>query len=247
MKIIWIALLIVALSACKPKPIDPPPAPPETVRIIVNPTFASNALMLDSIYQGPNGIRIKVSDIKFYTTLLGHQNNQLAEVAYFDFREKGNVLLDKAADYTKFPSLSMVLGVDTSLNHDDPSAFPNDSPLNIVNAGSMHWGWNTGYIFISVEGKADTLNDGIDNFDLSFSYHIGTDLYQQPISFNNFSWVKTGEHQHTLSLELDMQSFFFNPLQPIDIPNEPFTHSGAGLGALTQKVTENFKNALQLP
>jgi hypothetical protein len=247
MKIIWIALFVVALSACKPKPIDPPPAPAETVRILVNPTFASNALKLDSIYQGPNGIRIKVSDIKFFTTLLGHQNNQLAEVAYFDFREKGNVLLDKAADYTKFPSLSMVLGVDTSLNHDDPSAFPNDSPLNIVNAGSMHWGWNTGYIFISVEGKADTLNDGIDNFDLSFSYHIGTDLYQQPISFNNFSWVKTGEHQHTLSLELDMQSFFFNPLQPIDIPNEPFTHSGAGLGALTQKVTENFKNALHLP
>jgi len=247
MKAIWIALFFVTLFACKPKPLDPLPTPAETVRILVNPTFGLNALNLDSIYQGPNGIRIKVSDIKFFTTLLGHQNNQLTEVAFFDFREKGNVMLDQTADFNKFPSLSMVLGVDASLNHDDPSAFPNDSPLNIVNSGSMHWGWNTGYIFISVEGKADTLNDGNDNFDLSFSYHIGTDLYQQPLSFNNLTWVKTGDHQHSLLFKLDMESFFFNPLQPIDIPNESFTHSGAGLAALTQKITDNFKNALQLP
>ena len=24
----------------------------------------------------------------------------------------------------------------------------------------MHWGWNTGYIFISIEGKVDTLSSG---------------------------------------------------------------------------------------
>jgi len=211
----------------------------------VNPSFGASPLMLDSIYQGPNGIRIKVSDIKFFTTLMSNQNNTFAEVAYFDFREKGALLIEQTLDYSKFPSLDFVLGVDTSFNHDDPSAFPNNSPLNIMNAGSMHWGWNTGYIFISVEGKADTLADGIDNFDLSYSYHIGTDLYQQAMSFSNLTWVKTAAHQHTLAFNLDMEWFFFNPTQPIDIPNEPFTHSGAGLSALTQKVALNFKNALQ--
>lgn len=245
MKVIWIALLFITLLACKPKPVDPPPAPAETVRILVNPMFGLNPLMLDSIYQGPNGIQIKVSDIKFYTTLLSNQNNTFAEVGYFDFREKGNVMIEQSTDYAKFSTLSFILGVDTSLNHNDPSAFPNNSPLNIMNAGSMHWGWNTGYIFISVEGKADTLVDGVDNFDLSFSYHIGTDLYQQAMSFSNLNWVKTAAHQHTLTFNLDMESFFFNPSQPINIPSEPFTHSGAGLGALTQKVAFNFKNALQ--
>jgi hypothetical protein len=176
---------------------------------------------------------------------MSNQNNTFAEVAYFDFREKGTLLIEQTLDYTKFSSIDFVLGVDTSFNHDDPSAFPNNSPLNIMNAGSMHWGWNTGYIFISVEGKADTLADGIDNFDLSYSYHIGTDLYQQAMSFSNVNWVKTAAHQHTLVFNLDMESFFFNPSQPIDIPSEPFTHSGAGLGALTQKVALNFKNALQ--
>jgi hypothetical protein len=233
------------LFACKPDNVTPPPAPAETARVLVNPSFGASPLMLDSIYQGPNGIRIKVSDIKFFTTLMSNQNNTFAEVAYFDFREKGALLIEQTLDYSKFPSLDFVLGVDTSFNHDDPSAFPNNSPLNIMNAGSMHWGWNTGYIFISVEGKADTLADGIDNFDLSYSYHIGTDLYQQDMSFSNLTWVKTAAHQHTLAFNLDMESFFFNPTQPIDIPSEPFTHSGAGLSALTQKVALNFKNALQ--
>jgi hypothetical protein len=233
------------LFSCKPDEVTPPPAPAETARITVNPSFGALPLMLDSIYQGPNGIRIKVSDIKFFTTLMSNQNNTFAEVAYFDYREKGTLLIEQTLDYSKFPSLDFVLGVDTSFNHDDPSAFPNNSPLNIMNAGSMHWGWNTGYIFISVEGKADTLADGIDNFDLSYSYHIGTDLYQQAMNFSNLTWVKTAAHQHTLAFNLDMESFFFNPSQPIDISNEPFTHSGAGLSALTQKVALNFKNALQ--
>ena len=238
-------IIFGVLFACKPDDVIPPPAPAETARIVVNPSFGNLPLELDSVYQGPNGIQIKVSDIKFYTTFLSNQNNTFTEVAYFDFREKGNMLIEQVADYTKFSSLSYILGVDSSLNHDDPSAFPNNSPLNIMNAGSMHWGWNTGYIFISVEGKADTLADGVDNFDLSFSYHIGTDLYQQAMNFSNLNWVKTAAHQHTLAFNLDMESFFFNPTQPINIPSEPFTHSGAGLGALTQKVALNFKNALQ--
>ena len=242
----FLIFLLFLIFGCKPDPVNPPTPTPETARILINPKYGPLPLYLDSIFNGPNGIRIKVSDIKFFTTLVSNQNNNFAEVAYFDFREKGNLLIEQTTDYTKYNSLSFILGVDTSLNHDDPSAFPNSSPLNIVNAGSMHWGWNTGYIFISVEGKADTLADGIDNFDLSFSYHIGTDLYQQPLTFNNASWLKTADHQHTLSFVLDMESFFFNPSQPIDIPNEPFTHSGAGLGVLTQKVATNFKNALQL-
>ncbi len=233
------------LFSCRPDEVTPPPPISQTARIVVNPIFGSSPLFLDSIYHGPNGIQIKVTDIKFYTTLLSNQNNTFSQVGYFDFREKGNLMIEETIDYSKFSSLSFTLGVDTSLNHDDPSAFPNNSPLNIINAGSMHWGWNTGYIFISVEGKADTLADGLENFDLSFSYHVGTDLYQQDMSFSNLNWVKTTAQQYTLAFTLDMESFFFNPTQPIDIPSESFTHSGAGLGTLTQKVTTNFKNALQ--
>lgn len=239
-------ILIGTLWGCKPKPVTPPVTPEETLKITVTPTFGAVPLMLDSVYQGPNNIRIKISDIKFFTTLLSYQNNILSQVAYFDFREKGNVLLDQTADYTKFPSLAFVLGVDSSLNHNDPSAFPNDNPLNIVNAGTMHWSWNTGYIFISVEGKADTLDDGVDNFNHSLSYHIGTDALQQAMNFSNVPWIKTAAHQHTLALKLDLEYFFFNPIQPIHVPTEPFTHSGAGFEALTQRVAQNFKNALQV-
>ena len=81
-------IIAALLFSCKPDDVTPPPTPVETARIVVNPSFGSLPLMLDSIYQGPNGIQIKVYDIKFYTTLLSNQNNTFAEVGYFDFREK---------------------------------------------------------------------------------------------------------------------------------------------------------------
>ena len=56
--------------------------------------------------------------------------------------------------------------------------------LNIENAGLMHWSWNTGYIFVNIEGKVDTLSSGI--FNHNFSFHIGTDAFLQ-----NFSIFKS--------------------------------------------------------
>ncbi|MFN5735267.1 MAG: MbnP family protein [Flavobacteriales bacterium] len=244
MKHFFILLSLFAFASCKKEKITPPPVLEETIELKVFPVFGGSTLYLDSIYTGPNGERIKVTDIAFYLTKLQSNGLPLSEVAYFDYRNIGNALLSLTKKHTDFPSLSGVIGVDTSLNHDDPSAFPNESPLNIANAGPMHWGWNTGYIFISIEGKADTLVDGTDNLDVSFSYHIGTDAMLQPFSFPQINWVQTGEKKYAFHLNFDLFTFFFNPLQPVTIATEPFTHSGAGSQALTQKIAENFKEAL---
>lgn len=236
-------LFLSFLVSCKKDPC-PTPTPAEVSKITINPTYLGSSLYLDSVYTAPNGFKLKITDIKFFVTSLGNQATPLSEAALFDFRETGNLLLSAEKLHTSFPSLSGFLGVDPQLNHDDPSAFPNSNPLNISNSGPMHWGWNTGYIFINVEGKADTLVDGVNNLDLSFSYHVGTDAFIENLTFNNINWVKTAEHEHTFALNLDLHQFLFNPLQPIQINTEYFTHSGSGFQALTQKVLDNFKLAL---
>lgn len=242
--ILFFALSLVACDKDKvPNPIDPV----MESNIVVNPVYNGQPLFLDSIYTAPNGYKIKVTDILFYVTKLGYQNNVFSEAGLYDFREKGNVLLSVNKDHTLFPSLQGVLGVDTAYNHQDPSAFPNGSPLNISNAGTMHWGWNPGYIFINIEGKADTLIDGVDQLDLSFSYHVGTDAFLQNLNFQNIVWQSTGGNQHSFLLNLDLYQFFFNPTQPISINTEYFTHSGAGYQVLTQKAASNFLMALTPP
>jgi hypothetical protein len=235
---------LLLLASCKREKITPPPIIEESIEMKVFPVFNGNTLFLDSVYTGPNGERLKVTDVSFYLTNIQSNGLPLADVGFFDYRNAGNSFLTAKKKYTDFLSLEGIIGVDTSLNHDDPSAFPNESPLNISNAGPMHWGWNTGYIFISIEGKADTLVDGTDNLDVSFSYHIGTDAMLQPFAFPQINWLQTGEKKHACHLTLDLFTFFFNPLQPVDIASEPFTHSGAGSQALTLKIAQNFKEAL---
>ena len=223
---------------------------PETkidyLEIDMLPFYGSNGndlLELDSVYNTPEGYRVKFTDIKCYFTFLSNGSTLLSQAAYFDFREKGNQLLRVEGDYSKFSSIQGIIGVDSSLNHDDPSAFPNDSPLNISNAGQMHWGWNTGYIFFNIEGKADTITDGVDNLNHSFSFHIGTDNYDQPFNFSNLTWVDLGNNTHRLQWKLNMFSFL-HTINPVDLKTEFLTHTGAGQQTLTEKITSNFGQSI---
>ena len=213
--------------------------------LTVQPTFGTENLFLDSVYTTVEGYDFKILDFKFYMTDVKNNSNSLAEAILYDFRESGKTALRTIGDPTKFTSLQGSIGVIESLNHDDPSAFPNESPLNISNAGPMHWGWNTGYIFIVIEGKADTLNDGIALFDHSFTYHIGTDTYLENFSFSNLSWVKNSTYEYELPLKFEFDNFLQNNGQNIDLKTEYLTHTASGQEAITQKAKLNFKQALK--
>jgi hypothetical protein len=213
--------------------------------LTVQPTFGTENLFLDSVYTTVEGYDFKILDFKFYMTDVKNNSNSLAEAILYDFRENGKTALRTIGDPTKFTSLQGSIGVIESLNHDDPSAFPNESPLNISNAGPMHWGWNTGYIFIVIEGKADTLNDGVALFDHNFSYHIGTDSHLENFSFSNLSWVKNSTYEYELPLKFEFDKFFQNNGQNIDLKTEFLTHTASGQEAITQKAKLNFKQALK--
>ena len=221
-------------------------APDKYLSIHIQPIFGNSNFYLDSIYETQEGYKVKFLDIKFYLSAIRNGNDTLAKVALFDFRSTGNFLLKQVADASKFSSIQGNIGVIQSLNHQDPSAFPNDSPLNISNAGAMHWSWNTGYIFVVIEGKADTIPDGTTNPNHNFSFHVGSDSYLQSLNFSNVSWQSISETEKRLSLNLDVLSFLQNPGQAIDLKKEFLTHSGAGSEVLTLKVAENFKQALKI-
>jgi hypothetical protein len=201
---------------------------------------------MDSVYTTAEGYKVKFTELTCYFTLLKNGTNQLIEAALFNYRETGSLLTSRAANHLNFSNLSGNVGVDSSLNHLDPSAFPNDSPLNISNAGPMHWGWNPGYIFMNIEGKVDTIIDATNNLDLSFSFHVGTDNYLQSFNFENVQWQDKGNKVWELPLKLDLAYFLTNQTSSINLKNEFLTHTGAGQETLTQKVIQNFKNALTL-
>ncbi len=77
----------------------------------------------------------------------------------------GNV---PAGDYT---GVSFVVGVDSTTTKGDPLALTGD--LNPAN--SMYWAWNTGHIFLKLEGTVTSTSPN-----KPFTCHIGG--YRQPLS-----------------------------------------------------------------
>jgi hypothetical protein len=242
MRTIFFSLLVLVIAtACGD---DNPEAPKAQLQIDLQPVFGGQNFFMDSIYTTQEGYKVKFSELKCYFTLFGNGSNALHQAALLDYRETGSLLFKKEGDYAKFLNLNAVLGVDSSLNHLDPSAFPNESPLNISNAGPMHWGWSTGYIFMNIEGKVDTLIDATTNPDLSFSFHVGTDSYLQNLQFNNINWADIGNNTRQFKLKLDLLAFLGQGASSINLSSEYLTHTAAGQEALTQKVNSNFKNAI---
>jgi len=242
----FLVVILPFLWSCEPD--DPKPVDPvaETVKVTINPTYGNQAFYMDSVYTTAEGYKVKFTELTCYFTLLKNGTNQLIEAALFNCRETGSLLTSRAGNHLNFSNLTGNIGVDSSLNHLDPSAFPNDSPLNISNAGQMHWGWNPGYIFLNVEGKVDTIIDATNNLDLSFSFHVGTDNYLQSFNFENVQWQDKGNKVWELPLKLDLAYFLTNQTSSINLKEEYLTHTGAGQETLTQKVIQNFKNALTL-
>lgn len=54
---------------------------------------------------------------------------------------------------TSVEAVSFYIGVDTPINHADPSLQPSGHPL-APKMPSMHWGWAAGYRFVALEGKS---------------------------------------------------------------------------------------------
>lgn len=243
---IWFfGLLVVVLVACKRDKTEyTTDSTVNYLEIDMQPMFGTDSLLLDHPYETAEGYKVQFTDIKCYFSTIQGDSVSLADAALFDYRNSGAFVLKQPGVAADFPLLYLFVGVDSSLNHLDPSAFPNDSPLNISNANDMHWDWNPGYIFVKIEAKVDTLNDGIDNYNHYVVFHSGTDTYLQTLQLNNLNWVTLSGTLAKLYLKLDMQQFLQDGSDNIDLKTEYITHSASGQEALTLKVIEHFRDAI---
>lgn len=247
-KLIVGLVLFSAILACKKDdPIEETPgAQAERVRITLQPTFGTADLQLDQTITTNQGYKVQFTELKCYLTSLRSGTNVLTTAAFFDYRTNGTLLCEVDGKHDSFGTLDAYLGVDSVYNHDDPTLFANDNPLNIMIANDMHWGWNPGYIFVKVEARIDTLNDGVDNFNHFASFHIGVDSLIQNVSLSGYSWLNSGNNVYTLPLKLNMQTFLQNGNKAIDLKTEFSSHSAPGQGSIGLKVMDNFRAAIQV-
>lgn len=238
------ATTILTVVSCGKEPAEVEPESTDiTVTGKIKPTYGGTDIQLDSVIMLSNGVKIKVTNLKFYFTDVRLGGTSMIDYSLYDFRERGTAWFQKTGTFSLSNALTYNIGVGPEANHADPTICPTNSWLYITNANDMHWSWNQGYIFINIEGKADTIVDGTDNFDLSFSYHLGDNhLYtsDQQLTVNA---MQTGSKQYDLTLRFDFQRFFENETRPIDLTTEYITHSSPDDEDLSEKVRLNFAEA----
>lgn len=109
----------------------------------------------DKIYN-INGHDSKLIRLQYYLTHIvfidknGNRTTAPNKYNLIDIDSVGVYLGDidiEPGNYT----LEYKFGIEESVNHGDPSVWPEGHPLNLAYA-SMHWGWASGYRFLAIEG-----------------------------------------------------------------------------------------------
>lgn len=240
-----IGLGLITVVGCKNDSPNPVPEPEITSRVTVQPFFGTQTLYLDTTYTTVEGYDVQFTDIKFYIGKPSFGGSVVTDAGLFDYRNRGTLLFEVASDQSSNNTLTGYLGIDSTVNHNDPAAFANESMLNITNANDMHWGWNPGYIFVKVEAKVDTIADANPLFDHLITFHIGQDVNIQNLSFSGFNWTDLG-NEYELPLKLDMAQFLQNGASTIDLKTEYTSHTMPGEEVLSTKVIVNFRDALSI-
>lgn len=234
-------LFSITLFSCKKKKDDVIDTPAvQQSELSMKPMFGSQVLQLDSVYTMSNGYQIEFIELKAYFTDIQAGSSVMKDAALFNFRATGNLVFQANQVVSNPASIQFGIGVPSSINHNDPSLFPNTNPLNIAIANDMHWDWNPGYIFFKIEAKVDTIVDGITNCDHNLVYHVGTDGYYTSKTITNLTWSAVSSTVNRAWLKIDLKNFFENSGSAIDVKTEFSTHSMASQSVLTEKARQNF-------
>lgn len=237
-----LALLVcIVLFSCKKKKDDAVDTPPvQQSKLSMKPLFGSEDLVLDSVYTMSNGYKIEFAELKAYFSGIESGGSVLKDIALFNLRGTGTLIFQANQVVSNPSSIQFGIGVPGSVNHNDPSLFPSNNPLNIAIANDMHWDWNPGYIFFKVEAKVDTIVDGITNCDHNLVYHVGTDAYFTTKVVSNLHWSAVNSTLNEAWIKIDMKNFFENSGNEVDVKTEFTTHSMASQSVLTEKARQNF-------
>lgn len=188
------------------------------VKINIHHLVGNTALVLDSLkYKNAFGQDFSITKFKYYIgniVLKRTDGTYFAFNDYFLVNEEDNSSKTLILDHvpaTHYSSIEFIIGVDSLHNCSGAQS----GALDPVNA--MFWAWNSGYIFLKLEGMSPVskLPGHI------FEYHIGG--YKQPancirkvkLPLHNFS-VGGQKSDSQIDLRVDLLQFFDGP-EKIDL------------------------------
>lgn len=217
----FLIVLCLLLFSCEPDAKD------NTVSIKFNINSGSSPLTYNTTYT-VNGLDIQYTGVRFYISqpVFSSGPDQIAfNDAYFlaDAANANNTFVIGDLGKRVMDGVAFGYGVDSSRNTQSGSkaiqafAYATSHPLSASN--NMYWSWNPGYIWMKLEGRMDSNNDGdFNDANETFSYHTGIDA---SYVFISRAFVFTmNDAPKTIQVDMDIDQFFTG----VDIVANPFAH-----------------------
>lgn len=145
--------------------------------VVVNTT---SPITLPALDADGNTISYTVNESVVWGKLdLGNQTDLLAPVPTGTYR-----------------AVRYVVGVDGITNRVDATQAPAGHPLAKHTDVNNHWSWNSGYIFVRIDGQIEGVEDG------TITLHLGTDDFTVDIRHEEtFELMDGGEHHIRLGVD----------------------------------------------
>lgn len=238
-------LITFILVGCKEDPPENNVEEVMQVRLNLVPTYDGQPFNFLSTYTTQEGYTVEFTKFNLILTDVKNGSNVLARSMVYKFEDSPTLFWQGDGEYTQYPNLTADIGVGPDRNHEDPSALPADDPLNILNTDDMHWGWNTGYIFLKIEGRADTTQAQSGQDIATFTYHIGSDQLLKNVTLNNLNWQSVSNSLYEANLTVDLYKVFDGDTADVDIQQNRTSHTMPGQEQLSDIIISNFASSLK--
>ncbi|MBL0073279.1 MAG: hypothetical protein IPP34_16315 [Bacteroidetes bacterium] len=236
----------VLFTSCKDDD-DTEPTPASTEQNLtfhIHTNVGATSVVYGTNYAHTDGRTFNLSDLRYYISniVLIKQDNSELPIS-------GKVLLVNPSEneYSlgkvpvgSYKGFRFYLGLDSATNHTDPTTYTSENPLSIQTP-SIHWSWNSGYIFMKIEGLVDTSLAGNGNVNFPFFYHVGLDQNTKTIDFTNEAFTVASGSDKEIGLEFDLLSTLTN----VDMRTENATHTMDNM-PLATKIADNWTISFEI-
>jgi hypothetical protein len=240
--------VLALLSACEETPPTPDPPAVSGVNLSFSSSFAGTPISYNKDFytKGNN------EDVMF--TNWGLILSEVSLVREDDSREllgDGYLWVDFKSGRTSFDydqsipagnykAVHVKLGLDSAVNHGDPTQWPAGHPLNGFVSG-LHWGWSGGYIFQAIDGNwrnaGETKTSG-------FSFHDATMPMVRDFEWAFPSTVELGANGAEVKVEFKAEKLL-DGVNSIVLKDGAVSHSaGADEIVLMNKLLENMSQVM---
>ena len=137
----------------------------QSIRFSIDHQLSGTAFGSSVTAQNDLGNDFRTERLQFYISQieLVHDGGQITPVPNTWFLVDANVPFDESLGSFSIGTLEAIrfgIGVEQAANHLDPASYAMTHPLAPKNP-SMHWGWQAGYRFVCMEGKAGSALDQV--------------------------------------------------------------------------------------